>query len=199
MAAYNNYRYCLLHNYSTLSWQMQDSTITLVMDMNNNFRLGHRIRELRTISGLTQEEAAFRANITPAYWGQIERNLKNPTVMILQKICDALDFPISEFFTDLPPAARELDEPSLQILHLLEKRSLEEKEILLQMMKLLDKLDAVGRADGPSPDSPAGNALEGRNRDAGSVNSTEEASKKAVSKTDSRPQTACNPDISCGS
>lgn len=179
---------------------MQDSTITLVIDMNNNFSLGHRIRELRTISGLTQEEAAFRANITPAYWGQIERNLKNPTVMILQKICDALDFPISEFFTDLPPAARELDEPSLQILHLLEERSLEEKEILLQMMKLLDKLNAVGRAADPSPDFSfsVDSPPKGYNRAADRLNSTEEASKDAVLKTDSRSQTACNPDIHCG-
>ena len=186
---------------------MQDSTITLVMDMNNNFRLGHRIRELRTISGLTQEEAAFRANITPAYWGQIERNLKNPTVMILQKICDALDFPISEFFTDLPPAARELDEPSLQILHLLEERSLEEKEILLQMMKLLDRLDKLnaGRrclAGGPSPaPPPAGGKAAGSGQPvgeeaAGLPEETEktEKTKKAALETHTHPQTACHSD-----
>lgn len=178
---------------------MQDSTITLVIDMNNNFSLGHRIRELRIISGLTQEQAAFRANITPAYWGQIERNVKNPTVMILQKICDALDFPISEFFTDLPPAARELDEPSVQILHLLEERSLEEKEILLQMMKLLDRLSAAGRSAESSPDSSAGSVPTGHSRAGDSGKARGKESKEAALKTDSRPQTACNPDIPYGS
>lgn len=149
----------------------------MVIDMNNNFSLGCRIRELRMTSGLTQEQAAFRANITPAYWGQIERNIKNPTVMILQKICDALDFPISEFFTDLPPAPRELDEPSMQILHLLEQRSVEEKEVLLQMMKLLNKLRDAPSLEGPSGDSsPA-------------------EEKQAAGEASVSPHPTCHPDI----
>ena len=51
----------------------------------------------RHISSLSQEELALRANINPAYYGQVERGLKCPTVDTLYKIALALEVPPSEF------------------------------------------------------------------------------------------------------
>lgn len=56
--------------------------------MNNNFNTGERIHELRTQQGLSQEQLALRAEITPTYLGLVERNLKNPTIKIIEQICN---------------------------------------------------------------------------------------------------------------
>ena len=40
------------------------------------------------------------AEITTAYLGQIERNEKNPTVAVVEKICGALGIGLAEFFSE---------------------------------------------------------------------------------------------------
>ena len=42
--------------------------------------VGQRIRKLRRIRAISQEEVAFRADLNPAYFGQVERGEKCPTV-----------------------------------------------------------------------------------------------------------------------
>lgn len=61
-------------------------------------QLGQRIRELRNGQHMSQEELAFKAGISPAHLGQIERALKNPTVDTVAKIASALDVPIAALF-----------------------------------------------------------------------------------------------------
>lgn len=68
------------------------------MDMKTNFNIGQRIHELRINSGLSQEKLALRANITTTYMGLLERNLKNPTVKVIEQICNQLNISLSEFF-----------------------------------------------------------------------------------------------------
>lgn len=62
-------------------------------------QLGQRIRELRTQQHMSQEELSFKAGISPAHLGQIERALKNPTIDTIAKIAAALDIPIPDLFT----------------------------------------------------------------------------------------------------
>lgn len=62
-------------------------------------QLGQRIRELRTERHMSQEELSFKASISPAHLGQIERALKNPTIDTIAKIAAALDIPIAVLFT----------------------------------------------------------------------------------------------------
>ena len=59
--------------------------------MNNNFNTGARIHELRIQQGLSQEQLALRAEITTTYLGLIERNLKNPTIKIIERLCNSLN------------------------------------------------------------------------------------------------------------
>ena len=56
-----------------------------------------RIRHFRQLNSLSQEAVALRANINPAYFGQIERGLKCPTIDTLYKITTALNVSLSEF------------------------------------------------------------------------------------------------------
>lgn len=56
-----------------------------------------RIKSFRHVRSMSQEELALSANINPAYYGQVERGLKCPTIDTLYKIAKALDIPPAEF------------------------------------------------------------------------------------------------------
>ena len=63
-----------------------------------------RIRQLRRAKNLSQEDLALRANINPAYFGQVERGLKCPTIDTLYKIAKALEVPLPDLLrTDALP------------------------------------------------------------------------------------------------
>lgn len=57
---------------------------------------GAVVRELRLEQGLTQEDAAFRANLDRAYFGRLERAAKVPTLSTVWKLSLALDARPSE-------------------------------------------------------------------------------------------------------
>lgn len=94
-------------------------------------QLGQRIRELRTGRQMSQEELAFKSQISPAHLGQIERGLKNPTVDTVFKIASALDVSIAELFTEtpIPPSSHNavLEKINAQLLYMEED---EQKDIL---------------------------------------------------------------------
>lgn len=113
---------------------------TMVMKTKINFTIGERIRELRTKRGISQEQLALRAEITTAYLGLLERNLKNPTVKVLGKICDSLDISLAEFFDDSKSQGDNDDVLSLQILSQINNCSVEEKKAILQLIKSALKL-----------------------------------------------------------
>ena len=73
----------------------------MVMKKNNNCNIGNRIKELRTEQGLSQEQLALSSGITTTYLGLLERNLKNPTVKVLEQICTALHIELSAFLKPL--------------------------------------------------------------------------------------------------
>jgi transcriptional regulator with XRE-family HTH domain len=53
--------------------------------------IGANIRRLREERGLSQEELGFRAEMDFGYLGKIERGKRNPSVLKLVKIADALE------------------------------------------------------------------------------------------------------------
>jgi len=63
-------------------------------------KIGERIRNLRQLSNLTQEELAERANLTKGFISQIERDLTSISLDSLIQILGALDENISDFFQD---------------------------------------------------------------------------------------------------
>lgn len=64
------------------------------MDMRE--RVGRNLRHLRQKAGLSQEELAFRAELNRGYINGIERFVRNPTVLVIQKLADALDIEPSD-------------------------------------------------------------------------------------------------------
>ena len=106
--------------------------------LNSNFSVGERLRELRTSKAMSQEQVANIAEITPAYFGQVERGLKNVTVHTLEKICAALNVSLAEFFSPAKKYTnKKLDELSTQILNQLNGKSETEKQAVLRLIKLV--------------------------------------------------------------
>ena len=66
--------------------------------------IAKRIKYYRHLRNYSQETLALQANLNPAYYGQVERGLKCPTVDSLYKISKALDVSLSELLRiDSPP------------------------------------------------------------------------------------------------
>lgn len=53
--------------------------------------VGNQIKYFRRLRDMSQEELALRANLNPAYFGQVERGLKCPTIDTLCKVAKALE------------------------------------------------------------------------------------------------------------
>lgn len=53
--------------------------------------IGTNVRRARHKAGLTQEQVALEAGIDLTYIGGIERGKRNPSVLVLARIADALD------------------------------------------------------------------------------------------------------------
>ena len=60
--------------------------------------LGNAIRLVRKGTGLDQKTVASSIGISPTYLSQIEKNKKEPSLKILQKISDALSVPLPVIF-----------------------------------------------------------------------------------------------------
>ena len=62
--------------------------------------IGQKLKELRVLKGLTQEELADRAELSKGFISQLERDLTSPSIATLTDILQCLGTTISEFFND---------------------------------------------------------------------------------------------------
>ena len=60
--------------------------------------IGSKIRELRILNGLTQEELADRSELSKGFISQVENDLTSPSISTLEDILQCLGMTISEFF-----------------------------------------------------------------------------------------------------
>ena len=61
-----------------------------------------RLKELRVLKGLTQEELADRSELSKGFISQLERNLTSPSITTLMDILQCLGTSIGEFFNEAP-------------------------------------------------------------------------------------------------
>jgi transcriptional regulator with XRE-family HTH domain len=60
--------------------------------------VARNLRRLRVARGVSQENLAVDAVIDRTYVSRVERGLENPTVAVLERLANALDAQIVEFF-----------------------------------------------------------------------------------------------------
>jgi XRE family transcriptional regulator, regulator of sulfur utilization len=63
-------------------------------------RLGSRVRTLREKAGISQEALGHLSGLHRTYVGAIERGERNPSVLSLKKIADALKIKLGELFDE---------------------------------------------------------------------------------------------------
>ena len=61
-------------------------------------KVGKRIKELRNKFGISQEELAFRSEIHRTYIASLEVGKRNVSIETLEKVVNALEVSLSEFF-----------------------------------------------------------------------------------------------------
>lgn len=59
---------------------------------------GKKIYSIRINSEITQEELAFRANISPSYMSAIERGITDTTISTAKRLAKALQVDITDLF-----------------------------------------------------------------------------------------------------
>ena len=64
--------------------------------------IGHKIRQLRNLKGLTQKELADRTELSKGFISQVERNHTSPSIATLIDILQCLGTTPAEFFNDTP-------------------------------------------------------------------------------------------------
>ena len=56
------------------------------------------LKRLRGKAGISQEELALRSGLDRTYISGCERGVRNPSIMSVEKIAEALNVPAKEFF-----------------------------------------------------------------------------------------------------
>lgn len=64
--------------------------------------IGPKLKALRVLKGLTQEELADRAELSKGFISQVERDLTSPSIATLLDILQCLGTTIGEFFNESP-------------------------------------------------------------------------------------------------
>lgn len=72
--------------------------------MDVRLQVGANVRRLRRGIGWSQEELAFEAGIHRTYISGVERGIRNPTVLVLSEIADALKVPVHQLLLEVPSA-----------------------------------------------------------------------------------------------
>ena len=62
--------------------------------------LGRNVRKLRQQRKMTQEQLAFEAEIDLTYMGGIERGKRNPSLLVMARIADALGVSLPRLLAD---------------------------------------------------------------------------------------------------
>ena len=64
-------------------------------------KIGNRIRELRSRTGLSQEKFAQKIGMDRTYFASVELGKRNISIVNIEKIANGLDVSLSEFFKDI--------------------------------------------------------------------------------------------------
>ena len=63
--------------------------------------LGNRIREIRQMTGLSQEKFALKIEMDRTYYASVEAGKRNIAICNIKKIADGLGVTLSELFESL--------------------------------------------------------------------------------------------------
>ena len=110
--------------------------------MENPYQMvGKRIRFFREQDGLTQAQLAEKVGLSNNYVGLIERGEKHPKIDTLNKIAQALEVKLAEFFNPLKNKAEDSAEAIKELKRLLSKRKFKDAKLLLSIYRSICEYD----------------------------------------------------------
>lgn len=65
---------------------------------NINIKFGRRVKELRLIQNISQEELAFRCQLSKNYVSDVERGTRNVTLKVVEKFAQGFKVPVHFLF-----------------------------------------------------------------------------------------------------
>ncbi len=106
------------------------------MDDDDRVLLGRRIRYLRNMKDLTQQELGHRADVDYKFLGEIERGNMNPSFKVLVNIAAALDVEPAELmkFEHEISDPKEIENRIMKILRTLPPESMRQVLFLLKAL-----------------------------------------------------------------
>jgi len=96
-------------------------------------QIGQRIREVRLSKGMTQNDLAFEAHISPANISDIELGKSNIWISTFLKLIEALDISADYILRPDTPVAKEIYKKEFS--HILSDCTPEEIESIMQIVK----------------------------------------------------------------
>jgi transcriptional regulator with XRE-family HTH domain len=109
------------------------------MERLNNL-IGDRIRNLRTVKGITQEELAHESFLHYNFLGKVERGEKGVSLESLVNITKALEVSLEEFFSTIDSKEENENGELQEILTLVRDRSTEEQANIVKVIRILLKM-----------------------------------------------------------
>ncbi|MGM1021317.1 MAG: helix-turn-helix domain-containing protein [Bacillota bacterium] len=99
--------------------------------------IGAKIRQFRTLRGITQEQLAEASDSTGSYIGKLERGEVNVQIKTLEKIAEALETNVFAFF-DFNPYEELRSQPWIwECIHLLSKQKEADQNKAYRILKEL--------------------------------------------------------------
>ena len=100
--------------------------------------VGQRLQGFRNHQGRTQEDVAHEADVHPSYITKLESGRANWTIESLDNVLNALQVSYSDLFQNIDTTKSTIDNTVLiQIVKLLNGRSIDEQQKALQLIKAL--------------------------------------------------------------
>lgn len=107
------------------------------MSMETTKLIGSKIRQFRTLRGITQEQLAEASDSTGSYIGKLERGEVNVQIKTLEKIAEALGTNVFAFF-DYDPYEELRSEPWIwECVHLLSQQNEADQNKAYRILKEL--------------------------------------------------------------
>lgn len=107
------------------------------MDIQKAF--GERLRELRAVRGLTQEELAFLSGTQTSHISRIELGQNNTTIDVAYRIAQGLEMRLSELLDFEMKADRSDDEQILKVASYMRTLPMETQEQIVQIVRTFIK------------------------------------------------------------
>ncbi|MBO4927126.1 MAG: helix-turn-helix transcriptional regulator [Clostridiales bacterium] len=132
-----------------------------------NTIIGQRIRNYRKLLGLSQESLASLSDNHPTYIGCLERGEKNPTLNSLEKICDALQIPISQLFAKIGSHESSLsDDIPLRCYEIICSKSIKEQEELFRILLAVERFgEESGKGNNGNSTNIGSSGNNGKNKE----------------------------------